>query len=406
MNSRILLPAFAGGILAAALGVRAAELTEKQAVERALGRAAVASADEGRVGAAQAVADEAGLWPNPELSAERERVGGGERRSTDTVLRLTQRIDISGRRALAREAALRRVDAARLERKDRRLAIAAEVRRGFAELLSAQEQRSTLARWRERLDSALQVTARLVEQGEAAGYDRRRLEREVEAARLRAQAADADEARARETLASWVDEEPARLRAAGSLVPADAPPMEALLAGLESRPDLAAMRAQLDAFEREGRAARRAWIPEIGVGVGRKRVEDSARGDSGLVLSLSAPLPLWDRGQAASERVRFEAQAVRAEHDLKLSQARGQLRGAWQQARALREAAGRAATESLAGSRELSRIAETAYRGGEASLLELLDAYRAELDAQTAAIDLALRARLARIELDTLSGTE
>ena len=49
-------------------------------------------------------------------------------------------------------------------------------------------------------------------------------------------------------------------------------------------------------------------------------------------------------------------------------------------------------------------IAETAYRAGEGSLLELLDAYRAELDAQQMKLDLALQARLSRIELDSLTG--
>lgn len=87
-----------------------------------------------------------------------------------------------------------------------------------------------------------------------------------------------------------------------------------------------------------------------------------------------------------------------------LAGAAAELRGAWHQAGALRQAAEDFRRESLPASRDLSRIAEAAYRAGEASLLELLDAYRAELDAETTELDLALRARLARIELDHLSG--
>ena len=70
----------------------------------------------------------------------------------------------------------------------------------------------------------------------------------------------------------------------------------------------------------------------------------------------------------------------------------------------LRETALTFRDETLTASQELSRIAEASYRAGEGSLLELLDAYRTELDVQTMKLDLALRARLSRIELDALTG--
>jgi outer membrane protein, heavy metal efflux system len=272
-------------------------------------------------------------------------------------------------------------------------------------VMAAQERGESLARWRARLEQALGVTAKLVEAGEAAGYDRRRLEREVQAARLRAEASEADAARSREILAGWMELPAGELRINASLVPAGVPPLETLAAGVDARPDVAALEAQAGAFDSERRAAERAWIPDLTVGAGQKRVEESGRSDSGLLLSFSVPLPLFDRGRAAAAQARSNADAARAERELRLAHARRQLRGTWQQARALREAAERAAGDGIAGSRELSRIAETAYRGGEASLLELLDAYRAELEAETSALDLALRARMARIELDTLSGT-
>ena len=80
------------------------------------------------------------------------------------------------------------------------------------------------------------------------------------------------------------------------------------------------------------------------------------------------------------------------------------LRGIWRQAVELRQTAESFRRESLAGSSDLTRIAETAYRAGEGGILELLDAYKAQLEAETTLLDLELRARLARIELDALSG--
>jgi outer membrane protein, heavy metal efflux system len=390
---------------AATAGAQPLELTERQAIERALSRPAVAVAEGSRVAAAQAAADEAGVWPNPELSLERERLGSGSGRSTETTLKIEQPIDLSGRRALRREAALQRVEATRMEQRERRFVLVNELRRSYAEALHGAELRAALTRWNARLQGTLELTRRQVEAGEASGYDRRRLERELQGARLRLQAAEADALRARETLGGWV-EIPGEWRAVGSLLPESPPPLERYLAAVETRGDLGALSAQARASDRDFDAAQRAWIPDVNIGAGRKRVEETGHSDTGLLLSLSVPLPLFDRGRAAASQARSTAQALRAERELKLAQAVARTRGTWHQARALRDAAERFQREALSGSRELSTIAETAWRGGEATLLELLDAYRTELEAESSALDLALRARIARIEVDFLSGIE
>jgi cobalt-zinc-cadmium efflux system outer membrane protein len=97
---------------------------------------------------------------------------------------------------------------------------------------------------------------------------------------------------------------------------------------------------------------------------------------------------------------------LRAEHTWAYSKSQAELRGIWQQAVGLREAAETYRRESLDGSRELSRIAEAAYRAGEGNVLELLDAYRSELDTELTVLELELRARMTRIELDLLSGAK
>lgn len=381
-------------------------LAEYQAIELALSAPALHQIGEGRLDAAQAIADQAGLWANPTLSMDRDRVGSGVTRSTETVIALSQSIDLFGRRALRREAALRRVAATRLEQHERLRVLTAEVRRSYAEVLHSQQRREALMRWNERLRLALDKTTHLVKGGEASGYDRRRLERELQSARMRLQIAEADGLRAKETLAGWLERPAKELCLSDELITAQAPPLENLLQTVESRADFAALRAHAQSYDSERRAAERAWLPEVTVGVGQKRVEENSHSESGLALLISLPLPLFDQGKAQQAQARGNAEALRAERAMKLAQAQAQLRGAWQQAQALREAAQTFQQEAVPSSRDLSLIAETAYQGGEASLLELLDAYRTELEAETNALDLALRARLARIELDTLSGIE
>jgi cobalt-zinc-cadmium efflux system outer membrane protein len=86
------------------------------------------------------------------------------------------------------------------------------------------------------------------------------------------------------------------------------------------------------------------------------------------------------------------------------ARAEGELRGLYAQGERLRKAAleFRAATVNAAP--DLLRIAEAAYRGGESSLLELLDAYRGALEAETTALLLEWKARETRIEYDQLTG--
>ena len=52
----------------------------------------------------------------------------------------------------------------------------------------------------------------------------------------------------------------------------------------------------------------------------------------------------------------------------------------------------------------LLRTAEAAYRGGEVGVLELIDGYRAALDADLSLVELEWAARRARIDLDRTSG--
>lgn len=401
-------------LLASALGAAWAEappLTEGEAIRGALSRPAFVEAEAGRLAQAESGVTEAALLPNPQFAfgherrARRDRIAAADGDVTERTAQISQTFDLSGRRGLRREAAGQRLEAARLEGDARRLAAIAEVRQVFAQTLHRDRAEAAARRFLDRMEAAATIAAQLAQAGEVSGYDRRRFEREAQGARARLAAAGADAARSREALAALAGrpaEEP--LRPAGELLP-DAPPaLEAAQAGLRQRPDLASIVAQAEAFEQDRRAAERGWIPDLTAGVGQKRVSEPGVRDTGVIVGLSVAIPLFDRGQAAQQKSRAQARTLRAEHALSLARAEAELRGTWRQAQELHQAAGAFRRDSLTGSRELARIAEAAYRGGEATLLELLDAYRAELDAETTELDLALRARLARIELDALSG--
>jgi cobalt-zinc-cadmium efflux system outer membrane protein len=248
------------------------------------------------------------------------------------------------------------------------------------------------------------MVGKLARAGEASGYDRRRLARERQAAEARLAGERAEIGLVLERLAALIGTSQKPI-VAGELLPTALPAIETALNSLEQRPDLLALSRSAEAADLDGRAAKQGAIPDLTVGIGPKWVNNGISRDNGFALSMSIPLPLFDRQQAGRQRAAAEAQQARAEFRLRHTRAEGELRGLSRQAEALRTAALDYRSRATAASPELLRIAEAAYRGGESSLLELLDAYRGALDAETTALELEKRAREARIEYDLITGS-
>jgi cobalt-zinc-cadmium efflux system outer membrane protein len=380
-------------------------LTEREAVVGALSRPAWMEAETGRIAVAESVVTETGMMPNPVFAVSRDRLGmvGGD--ITERSVQISQTFDISGRRSLRVDAASQRLNSEKLDGRVRRLNSIAEVRRVFAETLHRNQIQSALGLWLTRIENASRVTAQLARAGEVSGYDRRRIEREAQTTRARLSVAQADAARSREALAALTGKKPDEvMHLFGNLLPDATPALDVLQARLRQRPDLESLLAQTEAFEREYQAAQRGWVPDLTVAIGQKTLEEPTRRGSGAIVGVSFTIPLFDRNQATQQRSFAKAQIVRAEHVLALSKADIELRSAWRLADELRNAVLAYRHEVSSDSQNLSGIAEAAYRSGEASLLELLDAYRTELDFSITELDLALRARLAQIDLETLSG--
>lgn len=380
-------------------------LTEREAVAAALSRPAWLEAESGRIAEAESVVTEAHALPNPQFAFNRDRVGmpGGD--ITERTVQISQTFDISGRRSLRQEAASQRLDAERLDSRARKLRTIAEVRRSFAEVQHRTQVQAVLGLWLTRIENAATVTAQLAQAGEVSGYDRRRIEREAQAAKARLSLAQADAARSREMLAALTGKSIAEAaNLSGELLPDTTPALEPLRTRMRQRPDLSSMLTQAEAAEREQQAAGRGWIPDLTLGIGQRMLEEPTRSGSGAMVGVSFSIPLFDQGGAKQQRSRAQAQTIRAEHALAQARAEAELNAAWRQADELRKTVPAWHAQAPEGSLRLPEIAEAAYRAGEATLLELLDAYRSELDFSTTELDLALRARWAHIDLETLSG--
>lgn len=390
-------------LLALPLAARAqAPLTEAEAVRLGLTRADFSDLARGAVQAAEADVTAARLYPNPTLDYSRERLSGTPD-SVEQGWMLGQTFDVSGRRGLLREAAHRRVAAVTAGNSSRQLEMAAEIRHSFHEALFRQETIRATEAWTRHFARVEAMVGKLARAGEASGYDRRRLERERQTADARLAAERAEHARVLARLVALTGL-PAVPALQGELLPSPLPPADTAGPRLDQRPDLQALSRRAEAAELEGRAARRGAIPDVTVGIGPKWEDNGFTRENGMALSVSVPLPVFDRQQAGRQRAAAESLQARAEYRLARSRAEGELIGLTRQVEGLRTAAADYRARAVAASAELLRIAESAYQGGESSLLELLDAYRGALEAETTALELEQRARAARIEYDLLTG--
>jgi outer membrane protein, heavy metal efflux system len=348
----------------------------------------------------------AGRWPNPRLTYNREAVAG----VTENMFLVTQALPITGRRALEVSAASALAEASAHRADDEIRSARAALRAAYADLVSAQVRETELARSRDRLRELAGVLARREQEGESAGYDRMRAEREVMDVEGEWSAARADRSRAQAAIAAFFAD-PGDVTTITAVAPpsptrAPLPGVQELMARAETvRGEAAALRQEMESARFAERAAERRLVPEPEVVAGTKSSNFGA-GDVGSVLSVHATIPLFD--QAHPERARARARLSQAE--ARTAAFRTQLGAEIAALRAVvierREAADRYRMTATENAERLERIAQISYEAGERGILELLDAYRTGGAARTRLAVLDAAVRQAEVELEFVSGWE
>ena len=345
----------------------------------------------------------ASRWPNPRLYVGREAVAG----VSETITTVLQPLPVTGQRRFEMQAASALVDAASLRADDTMRRARADIRLAYADLLAAQTRERELTAARDRLQELAGILGKREREGDAAGFDRLRAEREVldlEADRV---IAGADRARAQGRLAGFfaTEVDPGSLVAADRVITVrDVPPVGVLVDQAEkTRGELLALTREIESARFAERAAGRRRVPEPEI-IGGTKTSTFAGGDIGSVLSVQAVLPLFDRGRAEHARAEArESQAAARLEALRLS-IRGDI-AAWRGAALERRgAADRYRASAVASASDVERIARISYESGERGILELLDAYRTSASARVRQVALDVSAREAEIELEFVSG--
>jgi cobalt-zinc-cadmium efflux system outer membrane protein len=179
---------------------------------------------------------------------------------------------------------------------------------------------------------------------------------------------------------------------------------------LRDRPDLTALRHARDSAQSGVRFAKASRAPDVDVGVNYTYVTGSendiapAPHDSMVALSLSFPLPLWNRNKAEIQTAHFAAaQAGKALESAELK-AEVQVRQAFTTFHLMQDRARKFQNELLEGADEVLTAKRFSYEHGNSTLDDLLMAQSADNEVHQAYNAALADAAKALFELDCASG--
>ena len=126
----------------------------------------------------------------------------------------------------------------------------------------------------------------------------------------------------------------------------------------------------------------------------------------GYVLSVTVPLPLFDRGKEEFTRAEIARRAAEARAEAIKSETHQGIKAAIEETRARILAAELYRQRAVVETEDLVRIARAAYEEDEVGILELIDAYRTQREVRLRLQELIAAARQSAFELERLVGEE
>lgn len=360
---------------------------------------AVASATESLAAARERTA---GTLPNPRLSYERESIETGPGGAENT-LSATVPIELTRPRAM-RSASSAESAWVRTEAELTRNAAVLSAVLAYYDVAIAERSVAILSEAVSNLDEAARVLAQREAAGSASGYETTRLSIAGQLLRSRLAEASASVEQAKAMLARELGLEGRDLVVSStvSLLPASEVGRLAERGGASRNVVRRARTAERLASKAE-RDAETAWFPNLELGAGVKHTTEDG-GGYGYVLGVSVSLPFFDRGQAlqaesGARRVWVNARARALERDIA-----SELESALVVYRAAGQELARFEAGTTGHIKALLVAAQSGYREGERTIVELLDAQRAKTEVDERRLALLGLAKRAEVRLRAAAG--
>ena len=312
--------------------------------------------------------------------------------------RVEQMLPWPGTLGLRRDAADAAAEAARLGADQVALDLARDATRAYADLVRTQEAADVVRSFQARLDAFAEAAAVRYEVGR--GPQGAILQVQLERQRLAERLIDLDRQRdaAVQVLARVLDRPGltvGRVVTPPAALP-DADDLDAL--ALDLRPEVAAAQARIDQAEVDVALAKRAYYPDLGVGVVYTDIAEAdapptATGRDALGLMASVRIPLGrDRLRAGVQEAELRQQAARVRLEATRTAIQTGLADALSDARRAAEAVALYRDTLLPLSLTTVESALAGYTTGTVDFLAFLDAERARFQVQLGLVD--ARARL------------
>ncbi len=358
--------------------------------------------------ALEARARQAAARPNPELSTDLENVGGsGDFRGTEAAewtLALSQLIELGDKRRLRIETTHAEQGVAAADIEIRRIDVAAETLRRFVQVAGDQDELILTRRATELTARTLTAVEQRVKAARSPIAELHRARVAFDRAQLAQQHAEhALRASRRQLAALWGE-----TGATFSSVLAKLYVIPAIddFAVLEKRvaesPTAQRYLSEARLREAELRLARSRRTPDIVLGAGLRRLEES--GDTAAVLSFSVPLPIRDRNAGAIREAEIRRDRVSADRDAVLIEVQARLFELYQELLHARTETEQLRERVLPEMEEALRQTEYAYERGRYSYLELVDARNSLIDVNRASIEAAVRYHTLLADIESLTG--
>ena len=351
------------------------------------------------------------LFNNPELSVEntRRRATAPDGSVREWGIGIAQPIEIGEQQARRREAASASLEALRAEIDDARRQARADASLRFHAVLAAQRRVQIEQRSVDLFDSTAQAVAKRRSAGEDTRLDANVALIEAERARNALAVSREHLLDAKGELATALQLPPSAVpEVVGELgMPSGAPlpyALEQLLASAQMLPRQRALSARETAARARVELERASRYPDVTVGlnVGREGPADGR--ERVTTLSLSVPLPLFKRNDAAIGQALSEATQAEIERATTTRDAHAQVRRLWSRLESQRERVARLQRAMLSASTDNQQLAAKSRQAGQIGLLDQLVVNRQALDAERDLNDALAEFHTTRIELEDAAG--
>jgi cobalt-zinc-cadmium efflux system outer membrane protein len=382
-----------------------ATLALAQALARVFARNPELQVSELEIQAASARVSQAGVKPNPEITAEAENLstfgGAGLFQYTESTLQVSQRLELGGKRGLRIRAAEKNVTIATSQLEVKKADLVTATSQAFADVLAEQErvrnqeELSRLAR-----QSHLIVVER-VAAGKVSPVEQTRAAVALASAQLEEEKGLRALVAAKDRLAALWGGSYREIEAVQGSFAIPLVRAETLAACLMNNPDLKLAAAAVESRDAALALELASRKPDLTFSAGFRRL--SLDDKNVLVAGISIPLTIFDKRQGAIAEARIRLSQSRSEQQA----AELRLHAGLTQARhdheiALLEAA--VLTESaLPAAREAAAAIEEGYRLGKFDFLNVLDAQRTFAELQGKFIEAVATGIKAAIEIERLA---